>query len=61
MLRSIGVPTLVLSGADDHDNGSAEALARMLPDARYVAVPGNHMSAVTRPDLGRAIADFLAA
>jgi pimeloyl-ACP methyl ester carboxylesterase len=60
MLRSIRIPTLILSGADDHDNGSAEALARMLPDARYVAVPGNHMSAVTRPDLGRAIADFLA-
>ena len=25
-----------------------------------VAVPGNHMSAVTKPELGRAIADFLA-
>jgi pimeloyl-ACP methyl ester carboxylesterase len=60
MLRSITIPTLVVSGADDHDNGSAEALAKALPDARYVEVPGNHMSAVTRPDLGRAIADFLA-
>src|SRR3954471_4473680 len=59
MLRSISVPTLVLSGAEDHDNGSAPALARLLPDARFVEVPGNHMSAVTRPDLGRAIADFL--
>jgi pimeloyl-ACP methyl ester carboxylesterase len=61
MLRSMNVPTLVLSGADDHDNGSAEALARLLPDAHHVEVPGNHMSAVTKPDLGRAIADFLAA
>ena len=60
MLRSMNMPTLVVSGADDHDNGSAEALAALLPDGRYVAVPGNHMSAVTRPDLGRAIADFLA-
>jgi pimeloyl-ACP methyl ester carboxylesterase len=60
MLRSISMPTLVLSGAEDHDNGSAEALARLLPDARLAEVPGNHMSAVTRPDLGRAIADFLA-
>jgi len=60
MLRSITIPTLVVSGADDHDNGSAEALAALLPEARYVAVPGNHMSAVTRPDLGRAIAGFLA-
>jgi len=61
MLRSMNLPALVVSGADDHDNGSAEALAKLLPNARYVEVPGNHMSAVTRPDLGRAIADFLAA
>ena len=59
-LRAIAMPTLVLSGADDRDNGSAEALAKLLPDAAYVEVPGNHMSAVTRPDLGIAIADFLA-
>src|SRR5687767_2742133 len=45
-LRAIEVPTLVLSGAEDKDNGSAEALARLLPDGRYVEVPGNHMSAV---------------
>jgi pimeloyl-ACP methyl ester carboxylesterase len=59
-LRAIAMPTLVLSGADDRDNGSAEALADLLPDARYVEVSGNHMSAVTKPDLGIAIADFLA-
>ena len=59
-LRAIAMPVLVLSGADDHDNGSAEALAGLLPDGEYVEVPGNHMSAVTKPDLGRAIADFLA-
>jgi pimeloyl-ACP methyl ester carboxylesterase len=60
-LRSIQVPTLVVHGADDDDNGSPEDLAALLPDGRYVEVPGNHMSAVTRPELGRAIADFLAA
>jgi pimeloyl-ACP methyl ester carboxylesterase len=59
-LRSITVPTLVLSGAEDRDNGPAEGLARLLPDARFVEVPGNHMSAVTKPELGREIADFLA-
>jgi hypothetical protein len=52
---------LVLAGAEDRDNGSAEALAEILPNSRYVEVPGNHMSAVTKPDLGRAIANFLAA
>lgn len=58
-LAGITMPALVVSGADDRDNGSAEALADALPDGRYVEVPGNHMSAVTRSDLGRAIADFL--
>jgi len=60
-LRAIAMPTLVLSGAEDQDNGPAEALADLLPDARYVEVPGNHMSAVTKPEFGRAVADFLAA
>jgi len=60
-LRTIAMPTLVLSGAEDQDNGPAEELAELLPDARFVEVPGNHMNAVTKPDLGRAIADFLAA
>ena len=59
-LRTIAMPTLIVSGTDDDDNGSSEALARLLPDGRFEAVPGNHMSAVTKPDLGRAMADFLA-
>jgi pimeloyl-ACP methyl ester carboxylesterase len=60
-LARIGMPTLVLVGAEDDDNGSAQALAAALPDGEYAVVPGNHMSAVTRPELGAAIADFLGA
>ncbi len=59
-LRAIAIPTLVLSGAEDRDNGSPEALADLLPRAEYAEVPGNHMSAVTKPELGRALGDFLA-
>lgn len=59
-LARIAMPALVVSGAEDRDNGSARALADALPDGSYVEIPGNHMSAVTKPDLGRAIADFLA-
>ena len=47
-------------GAGDPAAFAPEALAALLPNAQYVAVPGNHMSAVTKPELGRAIADFLA-
>ncbi|HEX4328565.1 MAG TPA: alpha/beta hydrolase [Burkholderiales bacterium] len=58
-LAAVKVPVLTLSGVDDHDNGSAEELAQALPDGRYGQLPGNHMSAVTKPELGAAIADFL--
>ena len=58
-LVALTMPTLVVCGADDHDNGSAPALAAVLPDARYVAIPGTHMSSVTRPELGAAMASFL--
>ena len=60
-LRAVDIPTLVVSGDEDQDNGPAVELADLLPNARFVEVPGGHMSAVTKPELGRAIADFLAA
>jgi pimeloyl-ACP methyl ester carboxylesterase len=58
-LRAISMPTLVLQGAEDHDNGEAEEVAALIPQAMFLEVPGNHMSAVTKPELGRAMADFL--
>lgn len=60
-LAAIDMPTLVVCGAEDQDNGSAPELAAALPDARYVEIPGNHMSAVMKPELGAAIRDFLTA
>jgi pimeloyl-ACP methyl ester carboxylesterase len=58
-LARIETTTLVVVGAEDNDNGSGEALAAALPKSRYVVIPGNHMSAVTKPELGAAMADFL--
>ncbi len=52
------MPILILAGADDHDNGSAQALAAALPDAAFTEVPGNHMSCVTLPALGDAVAEW---
>ena len=60
-LAAFTMPTLVVCGSEDHDNGSARELATMLPDARYEEIPGTHMSSVTKPDLGEKIAAFLAA
>lgn len=58
-IAQIGMPTLIVNGVDDNDNGSAQAIAVLMPDARFVEIPGNHMSAVTRKELGQAFADFL--
>jgi pimeloyl-ACP methyl ester carboxylesterase len=58
-ITAIDLPVAVICGADDQDNGSASELADALPQGRYVEVPGNHMSAVTKPELGRAIGDYL--
>jgi pimeloyl-ACP methyl ester carboxylesterase len=60
-LAGVTMPTLVVCGDKDHDNGSPEALAEALPDARFEEVPGTHMSSVTEPDLGKAIVRFLTA
>ena len=60
-IAALAMPTLVVCGSEDDDNGSAAALAEALPDATFAEVPGTHMSSVTKPELGDAIARFLAA
>jgi pimeloyl-ACP methyl ester carboxylesterase len=60
-LQAFTMPTLVVCGTEDEDNGPAEELAAALPDARHAPVPGTHMSSVTKPELGEEIAGFLAA
>jgi len=60
-LEAFTMPTLVVCGDQDDDNGSAEELANVLPNAIFEQVPGTHMSSVTKPELGEAIAGFLAA
>jgi pimeloyl-ACP methyl ester carboxylesterase len=60
-LASITMPTLVVCGDKDRDNGSPQKLVDALPNARFEEVPGSHMGSVTEPALGEAIARFLAA
>jgi pimeloyl-ACP methyl ester carboxylesterase len=59
-LEAFTMPTLVVCGSEDDDNGSAEELANAMPNATFAEVPGTHMSSVTKPEFGEAIADFLA-
>lgn len=58
-LARIETPTLILCGDQDRDNGAAAELAQLLPHGHLVEIHGNHMNAVTRAELGDAIADFL--
>lgn len=60
-IASFTQPAEVICGADDQDNGIAQELADILPNGRYVEIPGNHMNAVTRKELGQAMVDFLTA
>ena len=48
-LARITVPTLVLTGAEDGHNDTAEALANALGNGRYVMLPGNHGTAIGTP------------
>jgi pimeloyl-ACP methyl ester carboxylesterase len=59
-LARVTMPTLVVCGDKDRDNGSPEALVEALPDAHFEQVPGTHMSSVTESALGEAIVRFLA-
>jgi len=59
-LQAFTMPTLVVCGSEDDDNGSAEELAKVMPNALFREVPGTHMSSVTKPQFGEVIADFLA-
>lgn len=60
-IEALTMPTLVVAGDQDTDNGSPSALAAVLPDAEFVEIPGTHMGSVTGPGLGAALARFFAA
>ena len=58
---AVTMPTLVVCGTEDRDNGSPQALVEHLPQGQLAEIPGTHMGCVPRPELGMAIVRFLAA
>ena len=58
-LRALQTPVAVICGEEDQDNGSASALAELLPHGKLFTVPGNHMSVVIKPELGKAMLQAL--
>jgi pimeloyl-ACP methyl ester carboxylesterase len=62
-LPEVGVPTLVIVGADDTDFlAASEVMARKIPGAAHVVIPkAGHGANVDQPEaFNRAILDFLA-
>lgn len=58
-LAAIPVPTLAILGEDDHDNGSADDLARTMPACTPLRLPGDHGAVVLTPAFREAIVGFL--
>ncbi len=59
-LAAVTMPTRVINGDKDHDNGSAVTLVEHLPNATYAEIPGTHMSCVSEPALGEELFRFFA-
>ncbi|MBZ6379475.1 alpha/beta hydrolase [Pacificimonas flava] len=55
-LRAIDVPTHVICGAEDIYLNGARELADAIPGASFAEIPGTHMSSVTKPEFGEALA-----
>jgi pimeloyl-ACP methyl ester carboxylesterase len=59
LLATFDVPTLVLTGDKDLDNGSGPGLAALIRGATHHTLSGTHLSAVVDPELPRAVIAFL--
>jgi pimeloyl-ACP methyl ester carboxylesterase len=59
-LDKITVPALVIAGVDDALAGNPQGLADRIPGAVAISTPGDHLSAVGRPEMRDGIVGFLA-
>lgn len=60
-IRAIGVPTLLVAGTADRHQWTASAeLARILPHATLISLPGvDHFATLANPQAANAVFDFL--
>ena len=58
ILSKIKTPVLVVCGDKDSDNGSAADLAKLLPNAEYATVPGDHNHASATSEFSNAVIKF---
>ncbi len=58
-LAVIETPTLILCGSEDRDNGDPVKLTALLSRGHHVAIPGTHMSSVTKAEMSQEMVRFL--
>ncbi len=58
-LAKLKQSVLVICGTEDTDNGNGKDLQQMIPNSRFVSIPGNHNSASGTKEFASAILDFL--
>ncbi len=58
-LASTTLPVMVIVGEGDTLVGSADRLAKTIPNAHYVKVPGDHITALNDPAYNREVVKFL--
>ena len=58
-LAKVNIPVLVIAGNADNDNGSAEALAKLIPKTTVKRVPGEHNTAWQTPEFAQEVLSFL--
>jgi len=59
IFASLTLPTLVVNGENDTLIGPLDSLADAIPAAKLVKVPGDHLSAVVKPEFRSALVGFL--
>ncbi len=59
ILEKVKQPVLVICGDKDSDNGSAAALAKILPHSSIAIIPGDHNHASATTEFSKQILDFL--
>jgi pimeloyl-ACP methyl ester carboxylesterase len=59
-LARVRTPTLAILGEDDHDNGSVDGLAGLMPNCTPLRLPGDHAGVVATSAFRDALLKFLA-
>ncbi|MET3981288.1 pimeloyl-ACP methyl ester carboxylesterase [Mucilaginibacter sp. UYP25] len=58
-LAKIKIPVLLIDGTEDTTNGDVTILQKMIPDSKFVTVPGNHNTAGNTIQFADAILNFM--